>query len=93
MHPTHYTVIMVQAATPASLNVRPGEAPPPKEIDQGQPVYTVIMERDLGSERLPPAMITLGSIVIFVALAWRLHDRDKREMAARGAYEASVGKR
>jgi hypothetical protein len=93
LHPTHYAMIMVQAATPASLNVRPGQAPPPKEIDESQPLYTIIMERDLGSKRLPPAMITLGSIVIFLVLVWRLHDRDKREMAARSAYEASVGKR
>ena len=80
-------------ATPESLNVRPGEAPPPKVIDESQPLYTIIMERDLGSKRLPSAMIKLGSLVAFVVLAWRLHDRDKRELAARSAYEASVGKR
>lgn len=45
---------MVQAATPASLTVRPGEAPPLKAIDPDQPLYTIIMERDLGSKRLPP---------------------------------------
>jgi hypothetical protein len=93
LHPPHYAAIMVQAATPASLNVRPGEAPPIKEVDEAQPMYTIIMERDLGSKRLPPAMITLGSIVIFTVLVWKLHDRDKREMAARAAYEASVGTR
>jgi hypothetical protein len=92
-HPPHYAALMVQAATPASLNVRPGEAPPIKQVDEAQPLYTIIMERDLGSKRLPPAMITLGSIIIFTVLVWRLHDRDKREMEARAAYEASVGKR
>jgi hypothetical protein len=92
-HPPHYAALMVQAATPASLNVRPGEAPPIKQVDEAQPLYTIIMERDLGSKRLPPAMVTLGSIIIFTVLVWRLHDRDKREMEARAAYEAAVGKR
>ena len=92
-HPTHYAAVLVQAATPQSLNVRPGEAPPLKELDATQPIDTVIMERDLGSRRLPPAVITFGSIIIFTVLVTRLHDRDKREMAARAAHEASVGKR
>lgn len=85
-HPTHYAAVMVQAATPQSLNVRPGEAPPSKVIDPDQPLYTVIMTRDLGSKRVPPANITIGSGIIFFALAWRLHKRDQQEMAARAAY-------
>lgn len=88
-HPPHYAAILVQAATPQSLNVRPGEAPPLKEIDEAQPLYTVIMVRDLGSKRVPPANITIGSGIIFFALAWRLHERDKQETAARAAYAAA----
>jgi len=67
------------------LNVRPGEAPPTKMIDDEQPLYTIIMIRDLGSKRVPPANITIGSGIIFFALAWRLHRRDKDEAAARAA--------
>ncbi|MFN0030155.1 MAG: hypothetical protein ACKV2O_23635 [Acidimicrobiales bacterium] len=85
-HPAHYAAVMVQAATPQSLTVRPGEAPPTRAIDQNQPLYTIIMERDLGSKRVPPANIMLGSGVIFGALCWRLHRRDAREAAARAAY-------
>jgi hypothetical protein len=85
-HPAHYAAIMVQAATPASLTVRPGEAPPLKEVDPNQPLYTIIMERDLGSKRLPPALVTIGSGIIFFALAHRLHRRDERELANRAAY-------
>lgn len=85
-HPAHYAAIMVQAATPQSLTVRPGEAPPTRVIDENQPLYTIIMERDLGSKRVPPANITLGSGIIFGALCWRLHRRDAREAAARAAY-------
>lgn len=85
-HPAHYAAVMVQSATPQSLNVRPGEAPPLKQVDETQPLYTVIMERDLGSKRVPSANITIGSGIIFFTLAWRLHRRDKQEMAVRAAY-------
>ncbi len=88
-HPAHYAAVMVQAATPQSLTVRPGEAPPAKAIDLSQPLYTIILERDLGSKRVPPANVTLGSGVIFFTLAWRLHRRDQQEMANRAAYAAA----
>ena len=87
-HPPHYAAVMVQAATPQSLNIRPGEAPPTKVRDESQPLYTVIMIRDLGSKRVPPANVTIGSGIIFFALAWRLHRRDKDEAAARAAASA-----
>jgi len=88
-HPVHHAAIMVQAATPQSLNVRPGEAPPTKQIDPDQPLYTVLMVRDLGSKRVPPANITIGSGIIFFALAWRLHRRDQQEAEARAAYASA----
>ncbi len=88
-HPAHYSAVMVQGATPLSLNVRPGEAPPAKAIDPTQPMYTVIMVRDLGSKRVPPANVTIGSGLIFAALAWRLHRRDQQAAANRAAYAAA----
>jgi hypothetical protein len=42
---------------------------------------SVIMERDLGNKRLIPAMVTIGSVILFAAFAWRLHERDRREAA------------
>lgn len=88
-HPPHYAAILLQAATPQSLNVRPGEAPPTQQLDETQPLYTVIMKRDLGSKRVPSANVAIGSGIIFFALAWRLHRRDQQEMAARAAYAAA----
>lgn len=83
-HPAKYAAVMVQPATQKSLVVRPGEAPPLKQLDADQPIYTVLMERDLGSKRLPPAMVTFGSVILFLTFAWRLHERDRAETAARG---------
>ncbi len=77
-HPPHYAVIMVQPADPRTLVSRPGQAPPIRQPDPNQPVETIILVRDLGSVRLPSAMVALGSIIIFSALALSLHRRDKR---------------
>ena len=82
-HPPHYAVIMVQPADPRTLVSRPGQAPPVKEPDPNQPMETIILVRDLGSVRLPSAMITFGSATIFTALALSLHRRDKRQEANR----------
>lgn len=87
-HPAKQIAVMVSPASPETLIVRPGEAPPVKVLDPDQPMYTVLMERDLGSKRLPPFLIMIGSGIIFAAFAWRLHERDKAETAARAAYAA-----
>jgi len=41
------------------------------------------MVRDLGNLRKVPAFIALGSLVIFLALVYMLHERDKVVMARR----------
>ena len=43
------------------------------------------MERDLGSRRLNPALITIGSLLLFAVFATMLHYRDKEAMARRAA--------
>ena len=48
------------------------------------------MVRDLGSVRVPPAMITLGSLVIFLAFAKALHDRDLRQTRNRALVPAGA---
>jgi len=78
-HPPHYAVIMVQPADPRTLISRPGQAPPTRTPDPNQPVETIILVRDLGSVRLPSAMVAIGSTIIFTALALSLHRRDKRQ--------------
>jgi hypothetical protein len=82
-HPAHYAIIQVQRAV--EVEVEFGEAPPPPEPDESQPVVSVILERDLGDRRLPPVMVTLGSLIIFGITCSALHRRDKAVMAARAA--------
>jgi hypothetical protein len=90
-HPTHYATVLVQAADPRTLISRPGQPPPLKEVDPNQPVIAVVMVRDLGSVRVPPAMITIGSLIIFVAFAKMLHDRDRRQERNRALVPAGTG--
>lgn len=73
-HPTRTTV--VQFAPTLDKPTIEGQAPPFPEIDQDGQVVSVVMVRDLGSRRLPAALITLGSLVLFVVFAWMLHVRD-----------------
>lgn len=73
-HPVNTTVVQVVATLDkAQLE---GQAPPFPEIDSEAQVVSVVMVRDLGSRRLPAALITLGSLVIFLILCWMLHIRD-----------------
>lgn len=75
LHPPHYAVVQVQ---PAKLyEPDPLAAPPPPEPDPQAPVITVVMVRDLGNLRFPAAMVTLGSLVIFLTLVAELHRRDR----------------
>lgn len=85
-HPEHNTVVRLQqvkAQTPA-----PGEAPPRPVVDEAQPVVNVVMTRDLGNRRFPPALVTVGSLLIFLALCYLLHVRDVDATQRREAFEA-----
>lgn len=73
-HPVNTTVVQVVATIEKPLVE--GQAPPFPEIDPDAQVVSVVMVRDLGSRRLPAALITLGSLVIFLILCWMLHIRD-----------------
>ncbi len=42
-------------------------------IDDEQAVMSVVMTRDLGSKRLPPALVTLFSLAMLLLLSWMLH--------------------
>ena len=74
-HPTRYGVVQVQEVIDQPLV--PGQPPPRPIVDESKPVISVIMVRDLGDLRLRPALVTLGSLLIFVALCLYLHERDK----------------
>lgn len=81
-HPTNTTVVQVVATL--EKEQLEGQAPPFPEIDREAQVVSVVMVRDLGSRRLPSALITIGSTVIFLILCWMMHVRDvelRRRMA------------
>jgi hypothetical protein len=80
-HPPHHAIVQVQQVV--EVEVAFGEAPPPAEADPSQPIYSVVMVRDLGSERLPPAVITIASLIIFGLACNALHRRDKVASEAR----------
>ena len=75
-NPTEYSVVQLQAIDAEALITREGEAPPFPRVDEDAPVISVVMVRELGNLRFPPAMITLGSLLIFTALVYLLHFRD-----------------
>jgi uncharacterized membrane protein len=85
-HPPHFAIVQVQRAV--EVDVPFGEAPPPAEPDETQPVISVVMERDLGSKRLPPVAIALASAIIFGITCNVLHRRDRAVTEARAAANA-----
>lgn len=96
-HPTHYAVVQVQGVVPICepdqestadarcIEVAQGEAPPPPEIDEDQPIVSVVMVRDLGDRRFPAAMVTLVFGLLFALTCWSLHRRDEVIARARAA--------
>ncbi len=93
--PAQYALIQVQRAVevvtleedqtcpPGGTCINFGEAPPPAEAVEDAPVVSVIMVRDLGSARLPSAIVTLSSLVVFGIICSTLHRRDKLATAHR----------
>jgi hypothetical protein len=73
----HYAVVQVQAYEPAEPVDLNSDEVPEREVDSSQPVFNVIMERDQGNRRFPPALFTIVSAAAFGIGAWLLHRRDK----------------
>lgn len=74
-HKPYYT--LVEVAPLVELREEPGRAPTAPEIDETRQRQYVYMIRDLGSLREPAAYITIGSTIVFLAMCWLLHRRDK----------------
>ncbi len=89
-NPTEYAVVQLQAIDEEALIVEEGQAPRFPAVDEDAPIISVVMVRDLGNLRFPPAMITLGSLLIFVALCYMLHLRDQSSTRRIEEYEAAV---
>jgi hypothetical protein len=74
-HKPYYTLVEVAPYVP--LRDEPGRAPTAPEIDTERQRQYVYMIRDLGSLREPAAYITLGSTIVFLAMCFLLHRRDR----------------
>lgn len=84
-HPPNYTVVQARSVVP-----RPQEsgAPPPvAEIDTSAATVSIVLQRNLGDLRLVPALVTIGSGLIFVALCLNLHARDLRLRRSQQEFE------
>ena len=78
-HKAHYLIIQVKPVLQQEAVA--GQPPPrPKPDDNATPV-AVIMERNLGSLRLNPAVFTIASGLLFGLLVYQLHTKDKELMA------------
>ena len=78
-HKPHYLVIQVQAVQKQEAVA--GGAPPKPTIDPNAEPTAVLMIRDLGSQRLNPAVFTVAAALFFGLLVYQLHTRDKELMA------------
>jgi hypothetical protein len=74
-HKPYYTLVEVAPLVP--LRDEPGRAPTAPEVDTSRQRQYVYMIRDLGSLREPAAYITIGSTIVFLAMCWLLHRRDR----------------
>ena len=82
-HKPHYLVVQVKQVE--VQEAVPGAAPPRPRVDPNATPAAVLMLRDLGSERLNPAVFTIASALLFGLLVYQLHTRDKELMAKQAA--------
>ena len=89
-NPPLYAAVTVQKNTVQA--VAPGEAPPPAQIDESAETVTILLERNLGNRRLPSALFTIFTGIIFAVCVWMLHRRDKRAWRMREEWDPSAAK-
>ncbi|MEX2627834.1 MAG: hypothetical protein WD225_13180 [Ilumatobacteraceae bacterium] len=68
---------LAEVAPLEQLREEPGRAPVQPEIDPDRERQYVYMERDPGARRQPAALLTIGFGIMFLALCWMLHRRDR----------------
>ena len=88
-HKPHYVLVEIAPLVPQ--RTEPGRAPARAVIDTSRPHEYVYMIRDLGSKRVPAAIITISSLVIFLLLCWLMHTRDERVRENRSAKALPAG--
>jgi hypothetical protein len=74
-HTPHYVVAEAAAFEP--VRTEPGRAPARPVIDETRQREYVYMVRDLGARRQPAIVLAVGGAVIFLALCYLLHRRDR----------------
>jgi hypothetical protein len=74
-HTPHYVV--AEAAPYVPVRTEPGRAPARPEIDETLDRTYVYMVRDLGARRQPALVLMVGAGIIFLALCYLLHRRDR----------------
>ena len=74
-HQPHYLVIRVQPSLPSVTLA--GSAATLPAADASKPVTSVVMLRDVGSQRLPPIVLGTASLIVFLLVCERLHTRDQ----------------
>ena len=84
-HPPHYAVVQARPAVPKVQVL--GEAPPLPEPDRNGETFSIVMIRNLGDLRLVPALVAIGSALIFLTLVLSLHWRDQRFRREEEAFE------
>jgi hypothetical protein len=82
-HKPHYALVEIAPLVPQ--RTEPGRAPARAVIDTTRSHEYVYMIRDMGSKRVPAAIICISSLVIFLTLCWLLHLRDRRVQVNRSA--------
>ncbi|WP_419930627.1 hypothetical protein [Candidatus Poriferisodalis sp.] len=87
----HYAVVQIQPYQPR-VEIDPnlfGDdgkiVVPAPQIDENEPVYSVVLVRDHGSVRLRPALLTVFSALLFGLGCYHLHRRDQAIWAVREA--------
>lgn len=87
----HYAVVQIQPYQPRveiDPNVFGDDGKiviPEPQIDENEPVYSVVLVRDHGSVRLRPALLTIFSALLFGLGCYHLHRRDQAIWAVREA--------
>ena len=87
-HPPHYAVVQARPAVPKVQVL--GEAPPLPEPDRSGDTFSIVMVRNLGDLRLVPALVAIGSGLIFLTLVLSLHWRDQRFRREQEAFESAT---
>lgn len=88
-NPATYAAVTVQKNV--AVEIAPGEAPPPAQVDDEASTVTVMLERNLGNRRVIPALFSLFTGTLFFVFCWMLHTRDRRATAMREAWSPAGG--